>query len=322
MQLIKNLILITIFFTVLLPATGQEMRYAQSGANKIFYNPSFAGSYGQTQLFLAYRNQYSALPNGMESYAISVDGNISSYSSGIGLSVSQDIGIGGVGVLSSVYGYYSYRVIDNKHLNINIGIKGGFMVRSLSSQDLIFPDQYGGNSTTENFNINKLSSDFGVGISGSYHKFFAGIGAEHLTRPNISLNKKTYLLPSFSGFVGLRLPVYVGKYNSRTINSEIIPSISFFSDGLYTQMFSGVGYQHKMFYIGAFVSNNLSFSFLDAIIIAKLNYKNFVIGYSYDYVAVKTIGADFGNANEITIHYFFNKTQNKGVGKAIKCPRF
>jgi len=322
MRLLKSILFITFIGLCLLPSYGQDVFYSQSGANKLNHNPSLAGSEGDSQVYMAYRNQYSGLLSGMSTYFVSAESYISSVHSGIALSVSHNIGLSGAQNISTFYGYYSYRVVDKKNMNLNLGIKGGVIFMSLNSRDLIFPDQYGGNSSSENFSFNEKTYDFGIGLSGSIRSLFGGIAIEHIARPNFSDQENSYIPANYSAFIGARIPIYKGKYSSKAVNIDVLPLISFFSQGVSNQFLYGVGFKHRMFYVGAFVRNNFSFNVLDAIIVGKVFYKKISVGYSYDYSVLKFNGASFGGSNELTIQYLFGNPENKTKVMAIKCPRF
>ncbi|MBN1112205.1 MAG: PorP/SprF family type IX secretion system membrane protein [Bacteroidales bacterium] len=322
MRLLKSILLITFIGLSLLSSYGQDVFYSQSGANKLNHNPSLAGSEGDSQAYMAYRNQYSGLLSGMSTYFVSAESYISSMHSGIALSVSHNIGLSGAENISTFYGYYSYRVVDKKHMNFNLGIKGGIMFMSLNSRDLIFPDQYGGNSSSENFSVNEKAYDFGIGLSGNIRSVFGGIAIEHIARPNFSDQVDNYIPANYSAFIGSRIPIYKGKYNSKTVSVEVLPLISFFRQGVNNQFLYGAGLKHRFFYAGVFARNNLSFNVLDAVIVGKVFYKKIAVGYSYDYSVFKFKGASFGGSNELTIQYLFGNPENKTKVMAIKCPRF
>ena len=70
----KSILLTFVMLVLILSSVdAQDPAFSQFYANKLYLNPAFAGSQEGLTLSTAYRNQWSYVPGGFNTYAVSAD---------------------------------------------------------------------------------------------------------------------------------------------------------------------------------------------------------------------------------------------------------
>lgn len=159
----------------LAPAFGQQVaQYSQYMFNALYINPGYAGYRGTLNLHSYYRSQWTGMPGGPRTLALSADMRAVSDKVGLGINIMNDR----VGLEKRLYAYanYAYRLRvgwdPENRLAFGIGIGA---IHSAFDNAGVRTDQQ------EPVHIeNSFLPDARFGVFYSNNVFFAGIGMDNL----------------------------------------------------------------------------------------------------------------------------------------------
>lgn len=210
-QLIATFLLLLIVNT---KAKAQDPAFTQFFYNPLYYNPALAGSNDGIIFRSNYRNFWRKMDNGFNVVDITMDSQEPFLSGGIGLIAMS--GIEGNGIIKSqMIGLaYSYNLLlSPRRLELQMGLQGGYVLKSVNTDKLIFSDQldaiYGVGEYTQynSGNLNNVSyPDFSTGFNlrsnlGRFYRGKAmstlntGFALHHITQPNESFTGLKSSLP-------------------------------------------------------------------------------------------------------------------------------
>ncbi|GEM_PF-5329054 len=316
-------ILMSVFMLVLMSEVfSQDYISSHIATNRLFISPSLVGGLNQPVISVGYRNEYTSLGSAFATYYASYEDNIPALKSGIGVSVIRDQQ-GSAGLSYSAFNVlYSYNLTDKRHIDISFGLKVGALLKTVNSNNLVFPDQVNGSQTNEFINKNKLNGDIGVGISGRYRRLMWGVSGDHLNQPSFGLSKYNKVKIKVTGYLATNISFQTGVYNRKRLHYIITPFISVTSQDGYNTMLYGVGYKRSLYYVGLFVRNDFAFEWVNVVGVAKLFYKKMAFAYSYDFGLKSNGGINLGGSHEFGVQYLFGGRESHRKNRAIKCPRF
>ena len=120
----KKILLTVLYVTVFLYfANGQDPTFSQFYANKIYLNPAFAGSQQGLTLATSYRSQWSYVPGGFTTYAVSADIQEPYLNSSFGFLALQDTEGEGLLTTTTAGLVYGYILRLSKTANIHMAMK-------------------------------------------------------------------------------------------------------------------------------------------------------------------------------------------------------
>ena len=123
--------------------------------------------------------------------------------------------------------------------------------------------------------------DASAGIVGFSKRFFFGIAAHHLNRPNESLIQGDSRLPiRYTGHVGAEIPI--GSKSKYVTKTAIMPNIIFQYQRGFMELNVGTYVKYGVFTAGLWYRNRDAF-----IMVVGINTGKFRIGYSYDLTVSK-----------------------------------
>lgn len=278
--------------------------------NKLLTNPAYAGSAEGVELNLLHRSQYVNVANkAVSSQYFGFSMPIYALKSGIGLTVMNDF----IGYSRNTYINFAYSYLHKFNFaTLGVGINVGFAQSSLDGTKLRTPEgQYfsgiNHNDTKVPIEIeNAITPDFGVGVSLSSKKFYAGVGVNHLyTKLNfpttaINVNRMFYLNGGYEFKIGKKVkttPTLLLQTNFSQIQLQVGNIFS-----IYDNILTGValrGYSNRSldaatFYIGG-------------------QYKGVRLVYSYD-VNVSYLRAFNTGSHEISLQYIYPLKQKVSKG--------
>lgn len=322
---------------------AQDPQFTQFYASPMYLNPAFAGGNVCSRVSTNYRNQWPSIPGSFVTYSAAYDQSIPSFNSGAGILIMNDQAGSGKLRSTSVNLFYSYEMQLTKKISARMGIEAGRVTRSVNFYDLVFADQIarGGSSSVTTVEVpssEKISYlDFSSGLLVYGKRFWTGISAHHINKPNESLMAFDTPLPvKFSVHAGYNLPVGTSTWKKREIESQFFsPAINYRAQGKFDQLDIGLYYNNLPVVLGVwyrgiplFKSYEPGYRNDDAIaVLAGVTlYDNFRFGYSYDLTLSKLVGSTNGS-HEITLAYQFCNYKNMKKSKKrrpilIACPKF
>ena len=191
----------------------------------------------------------------------------------------------------------------------SVGLQLGFVDQTFKGSEVRLPDgddyHQGTDDAIPTTDIHGTAFDFGAGLWYQHSKFYAGISCTHLTSPSITMNAE-----SASGgcetsgrkyeFQIKRTLYFTAGCNIPIKNTlfELAPSVLVRSDFSYTGgIVTARARYRKMFSFG------IGYRWDDAIVATvAVEFKNFFLGYSYDYTTSAIRQASSGS-HEILAGY-------------------
>lgn len=311
--------------------SAQDPQFSQEYAAPMYLNPALCGDTYMHRIAMNYRNQWSAIPKGYQSYSASYDHRFRKSQTGIGISFLRDVA-----------GVQSFRYTDVAlHLStgVKLGYKSGFRMgmrlgsgtRDHDQGGLLFWDQVARNSpsTIEPFLMSRVSY-FDAGAGGLLYtkKMWAGVSAMHLNRPVYTLIDNNTRQPvKFSAHVGYKINV---SSDSALHAATINPVIHYKWQQDWKQLDIGAYWSKRKFLLGMWyrgipIKKDPSLQYLghDALVLlAGLEVQDkFRIGYSYD-MSISRLYGRSGGSHEISIMYEWPTEQMKQDDNIIPCPKF
>lgn len=349
----KDLLLRIVISILLILSTinlirAQDPTFAQFYQFRMYLNPASTGSEKGLNVAMIYKNQWSYVPGGFNTYGISADVQSARLSSGIGIMAYRDEE---AKTLQTNYASLSYAYIAkiSKNINLHIGVNGAFVNKSIDRSRLIFTDQLdpevgvvpGGSSTNIVLRkVNFFDLDAGILLRFRYdihdHPVHNSIGfaVHHLTRPDESFENISTKIPMrFTVHYGAMFPISRGK-NKRNIDFYLSPVFKFdFMEKLrvynagtfvtFKPVYVGVMYQLNKFSDnsthGLIFTGGLDWDF------GADDFMTMNVGYSYQMDFTGVTSKSRGQ-HEITLRMNFNNVAlyipKKKKGKKIDCYDF
>jgi type IX secretion system PorP/SprF family membrane protein len=323
---------------------GQDVQLSQYYNAPLYLNPALTGTINNTRAIVNYRTQWTSLPSPFVTYAASFDHYIAPYSSGVGMLLQRDRQGDGKLTSTSATLLYSYHVWVSEKVTFIPALQVGFTNRSVNYADFVFGDQLnasGANGLPTADNIvngpNKNYVDIGTGGLLYSDKFWLGISAHHLNKPNQAFTGN-FRLPIQTSIHGgykflldedRRLPQ---KYRLNSKEKSISPTFLYKSQGEYDQLDLGVYAIYEPLMFGLWyrgipikkykegINNNECLVFM-----AGIHYMGFTFCYSYD-LTISTFKPASGGAHEIAVIYQweipYSNYRPKKHPRKVSCPSF
>lgn len=316
-------------------AVSQDMHFTQFYSSPLFLNPAFTGASRCSRLSATYRNQWPGISKTYSSFLASADHYLHDQNLGVGILLGSDIA--GTGQLKTtlINPSIAYEARLSRKFTIRFGAQPGFTLKSINFNNLLFGDQLarGGNiSTIETPAQSKLFFDVGAGILAYTTKYWGGVSAFHLNRPNESLmgNETTKLPVKYSVHGGAKFMINKLEEKEEFQKKSTTMAFNYRGQKEFDQLDIGVYYSQNGFNLGfwyrgipALKMYKPGYENNDAVaVIIGFQTKKMNIGYSYDITISKLYKISNG-AHEITIYYQICKPpKKKKYGLMIPCPKF
>ncbi len=297
--------------------------YTQAWALPTLYNPASAGSTDFLRIRGAARLQWVGIKNAPKSFTATSDipFKLLGRRWGGGVNVTQE----SIGLFSNTYvnGQISGRLKKIFGGELTIGLQVGYFGSSFKGSDVYIPDDDDYHDSNDpsipTQDVGGGSIDFGAGLQYVHPKFHVGVSILHPAAPKVKLNTKGTTSSSatsdnheFETYVSRILYLTAGS-NIPIKNTliELQPDLIVASD---LKNISGVlslkGWYNKMMFGG------IAYRWDDAVSInLGAEFKNFLLGYSYDIPTSRILKASSGS-HEITVGYrmkldFSGKNRNR-----------
>ena len=283
-----------------------------------YYNPSAIGTTDFIKVRGDMRMQWVGIENAPQSIALAADMPLKFLNQkfGVGLVMQNEtMGLYSNMVLGAQLGY-KFKLLKGE---FSAGVQVGLLNQQFKGTEVFIPDNDDYHESADDAipttDIGGNAFDLGVGVFYTHKLFWAGVSCTHLTSPTITLNaesgeggnEKNY------EFKADRTLYFMAGSNIPLKNTlfEIIPSVLVKSDfSFITGEITGRVRYNK------FLSAGIGYRYDDAIMaMIGAEYKNFYLGYSYDYHMSEIAKASSGS-HEIMLGYklkldFSEKNKNK-----------
>ncbi|MEP0711886.1 type IX secretion system membrane protein PorP/SprF [Algoriphagus sp.] len=322
----RRLCLITIILIVFgFKSFGQDVQYSQFYANPFYLNPALAGSTGLTRVGVNFRNQWPALDQSFLAYTAYGDHFSEKYNSGFGLVVSGARESFTQSRTDEVGLLYSYRLRLGEKRFLHMGVQGSFISRDVLFDQVVLGTQLDidkgiilgepGDGFTGDSRLR--AADVNAGLLYYEDKFWFGVSAFHLLKPQISyLEFDSNRLPiKYSLHGGVRFNLAPGNINDFFNNTDqersLALAFNYKSQGAFDQLDIGAEFFFEPLILGFWyrglptkynLPNNES---LIGLIGIELD-SGLDFGYSYDY-SISKLGQNVsGGAHEVSVRYVFS----------------
>jgi type IX secretion system PorP/SprF family membrane protein len=339
----RKILVLSVLFMIVRTGVGQDFQFSQYYQAPLYLNPGFTGITQQQRVAFNHRVQWPNLPKAFATYAASYDIFVDELRSGFGVQLTADK-MGTAGWQTTNFNLlYSFKVKLTDKLVFSPGLVFGYGTNGIDRSKLRFgdglnspnEDVYYSNDPAEGRLGRQNYFDVGTGFLFYSRNIWLGAAFHHLNKPNLSVMGNESRLPMKTTIHGgMRLNLTGGGVRSRGERlSYLTPSFIYRMQGpSFSQMDIGVNYHIDPVSIGVFYRGKpfqksvINTTTQDAVILALgMYFKNFNIGYSYDFT-ISELGTSSGGAHEISLIYeFASKPAGRSVKKKYKlipCPTF
>lgn len=296
--------------------------YTGAWAAPTLYNPAAVGATDFLRIRGLGRMQWLGIENAPKSFSAVADipFRLLGKRFGGGVNFTQE----GLGLFSNTYVNGQLGIRFNKLGGIiSAGIQVGYFGSSFKGSEVYIPDDDDYHDSNDpaipKQDVGGGSIDFGLGVMYTHPKFHVGLSLQHAANPTVKLNTKgtttsdattdnhefeTYAARTVYLNAGSNIPI-------KNTLIELQPDMLLAYD---MKTFSGIlsvkGWYNKLFFAG------LAYRWDDAVAInIGAEFKNFVLGYSYEIPTSAILKASSGS-HEILIGYrlkldFNGKNRNK-----------
>lgn len=321
--------------TALKTVAQTDPHFTQNYTFPLYINPALAGSSdGEYRASAIFRNQWGSISSLYRTIGVSFDTRTTKNAAlGINL-LNQSAGDGGFNylTLSGSYAYNGVKFGKDFNQRIVMALQGGIISRRVDRSKFKWGQQWNpitgyhaDNPTTETFaKTSSIVPDIGAGIlyfdasPEKKYNAFGGLSVYHLNRPKdpIVTNQNTDL-----NRIPVRYSVHGGLSYNVSAKTSIIPHVLYMRQGTASEAMIGVYGQMNVnaetdFMIGGYYRLN------DAVApYVGIDYKNFVIGLSYDANASKLRSLTKNvNSFELTLSYI-KRSGTQSIVDFVRCAR-
>ena len=311
-----------LFFILILSSfisEGQNLNYSQFYSSPLNLNPAMTGIGEFGRAGVNYRNQWPSFAGGIHYFSSWIDYNLMKSNFSLGLNISNEFEEVYKLSTSHLSPSFSYEININYKWILRSGAQFS-IVDSKLNNDLIFLDQFNSDgtigSTAENLMIynNRNYMSLAMGMLAYSEKIWIGGSIYNLNEPNISFtNEKLNLDRLYSFHLGFTID-----------KLKMSPSLHFKKKSKFKQLDIGTYFNldhinFGLWYRGVPIDSNNNFN--SVISSLGINFKAFIMSYSYDYNFSDLSGS--GGSHEISIIYNFNFLGKKIPPKNarfLQCP--
>ncbi len=297
---------------------AQDPMFSQFYAAPLQINPAFAGVTLAPRLTLNYRNQWSQISGGYQTYAASYEQSLESLNSGLGLILMSDDAMKGVYKTTRISGVYGYKLQITDEASIKFGVEAGFIRSSLDWDRLQFGDQIDPRDGFENpsaeqrpASLNNSAFDVGAGLLIYNKKYYGGIAVKHINSPDdnfFALNE------NLGGGIPVRITLQGGAEfevkgsNNRDGLTFISPNVLVAKQADFVQINIGAYGGFGKFFGGWWYRQTPNNA--DAVILlAGFREGALRIGYSYDFTMSQLAAVNPGGTHEISLTISFDESR-------------
>lgn len=285
-----------------------------------YYNAAAVGNTDYLRIRGGSRLQWVGIPKAPKTFLITADMPFKFLNKrfGTGLIMQQEsMGLYKNMSIGAQIGY-KLKVLKGE---LSIGVQLGFINEEFKGTQVVLPDNddyhQGTDDAIPTTDIAGNAFDLGVGVFYTHRLFWAGISATHLTSPTITMSTDGSEAKNYEFEAG-RVLYFMAGSNIPIKNTlfEIQPSMMVKSDFTFTQAeITGRVRYNK------FLTFGIGYRLNDAVsALVSAEYKDFFLGYSYDY-PISDISKASSGSHEIFAGYRLKidlSEKNKNKHKSIR----
>lgn len=321
-------LLVAIAAALLAPAKGSaqaDAHFTQFYEVPSYYNPSAIGLNDYIRLRGGARMQWLGIDNAPQTFLITGDMPVKLGKKRLGVGLVLESGSEGLYRNMSVDAQVAYKFKVLKG-SLSVGIDIGYRDQKFKGSEVYLPDDDDYHDSSDNAipknDVSGSALNLGVGIHYSHRYFWAGVGCTHVNSPTI-----TFSAPGSEGagtptegegvknyeFKVGRTLYFMAGGNIPIKNTlfEVMPALMVKSDLTFTraEIMARVRYNR-------FLTAGIGYRYDDAITATvAAEFKNFYLGYSYDY-STSAIAKASSGSHEVFLGYslkldFSEKNRNK-----------
>jgi len=317
----KHILLVIVLLLASADAVAQiDAQFTQYFEVPSYYNPAAIGRSDFVNIRGGSRLQWVGIPKAPKTFIVSADMPLKLLNKrfGVGLIMQQEsMGLYKNMNLGAQLGY-KLKLFKGE---LTIGVQLGFINEKFSGTEIILPDDdnyhQGTDDAIPTSDIAGNAFDLGAGVFYTHRLFWAGISATHITSPTITMSTDGSESKNYEFEAG-RVLYFMAGSNIPIKNTlfEIQPSMMVKTDFTFTQAeITGRVRYNK------FISFGLGYRLDDAVsAMVGAEYKNFFLGYSYDY-PISDISKASSGSHEIFAGYRLKldlSEKNKNKHKSIR----
>lgn len=333
--LIRSCWLCLLLVTVLRSAAQTDPHFTQNYTFPMYINPALTGSSdGQYRASAIYRTQWGSISNPYRTMGISFDTRTNkNIALGVNL-LNQSAGDGGFNYLNAYasVAYTGVKLGKDGNQRVVLALQGGIINRRVDQNKFKWGEQWnpitgynGANPVTETFNATS-STTLDVGAGALYFdatpdkkvNAFGGFSAYHINKPKDPIiSTQSPVLNT----IPLRYVIHGGVSYNLFERTSIIPHALYMRQDKASETMLGIYAQYTVneetdIMIGGY------YRFKDAAApFVGVDYKNFIVGLSYDANASK-LGSLTRNVNSFELSFTYIKRNSpRSVFDFIRCSR-
>ncbi len=288
-----------------------------------YYNPAATGLTDYIRIRGGSRLQWVGIPKAPTTFLAVADMPLKLFGKRFGIgAVMQQESMGLYSNLSlGLQAGYKLKLFGG---TLSAALQFGFIDEGFKGSEVNLPDNDDYHESTDDAipttDIRGTAFDLGLGIHYSHKYFWAALSCTHITSPTITMNAQSGAGTEEKNyeFQAGRTLYFMAGSNIRIKNSlfEIIPSLMVKSDLTFTtgEITGRVRYNK-------FLSAGVGYRYNDALMVMLgAEFKNFYLGYSYDY-ATSAISKASSGSHEIMAGYSLKldlSEKNKNKHKSIR----
>lgn len=283
LYLIYFVIAMTVTIGAVHTSAQVDAQFTQYYQTPSYYNAGAIGTTDYLRIRAGSRLQWVGMPKAPRTFAAVAEMPVKIFSKriGVGLIAQQE----SMGLYSNLtigaQGAYKLKLFGGE---LSLGIQFGFIDESFKGSEVVLPDDdefhQGTDEAIPTTDIHGTGFDMALGAFYTHKLFWAGLSATHLNSPNINMSTDGTDAKQYSFQAGRTLYFMTGS-NIPIKNTlfEIQPSMLVKTDMTFSQWEAGARVRYNKF-----LTAGLAYRGNDAISLTlAADYKNFYLGYSFDY---------------------------------------
>lgn len=305
-RILRFIAAVFVMIGLYLPVSAQtDPQLSQYWAIPTFYNAAATGNSDYLRIRGGARLQWLGIKNAPKSFLGTVDMPLAvgKRKIGLGISMMQE----GIGLFSNlnlaVQASYKFKLFKGE---FSIGVQAGFFNQKFEGTKVIMPDgddyHQGSDEGVPTLDLTGNSFDLGAGVFYTHKYFWAGVSGMHLLENEVKLTMEgteSTDTQEYSTTLG-RMVYFMAGGNIPIKNTllEMQPSMLFKTDfNMYTAEVDLRATYNK------FLTAGVGYRWQDALIVmVGATYKNFFLGYAYDY-PLNSIAKASSGSHEIMAGY-------------------
>lgn len=267
-----------------------------------YYNPAAIGLTDYLRIRGGSRLQWMGIPKAPKTFLANADMPVKLFGKriGVGLIMQQE----SMGLYNNltlgVMGAYKLKLLKGE---LSVGFRIGLFDESFRGSEVILPDDDDYHQSADDAipttDVHGTAFDANLGVYYKHPIFWVGISATHINQPTVNMSTDGTEAKQYEFKAGCSF-YFMGGGNIPIKNTlfEVQPSVLVKTDFTFTTAEITARLQYNRFFYGG-----LAYRYNDAVaLLLGANFKNFFVGYSYDYPISDIAKASTGS-HEIWLGY-------------------